>query len=126
MCLWAKSLPRLDLKCEIAMKEIAVAGDILEVCSEYYLNMITIYGRFTMISSPASKAASELIEKLIENLQKLGSYGWITKYLVFDAEGAMVAHRREVELRTDCGYVICHPTTMVGWANIMMIRDELE
>ena len=23
-------------------------------------------------------------------------------------------------------YVICHPTTMVGWANIMMIRDQLE
>ena len=23
-------------------------------------------------------------------------------------------------------YVICHPTTMVGWANVMMTRDVLE
>ena len=69
----AKSSPRLDLKCEISMKEIAVAGDVLEVCQECCLNMITIYGRFTMMSSLVSKAASELIDKTVETLQKLFS-----------------------------------------------------
>ena len=39
------SSPRLDLKCDVSLKQIAVAGDILEICEEYYLNMLTIYGR---------------------------------------------------------------------------------
>ena len=84
------------------MKEIAVAGDILEVCQEYHLDMITIYGRFAMMSSLASEAASELIDKTVETLQKLHSYGWKTRRLVFDAEGSMVAYRRVVEERTQC------------------------
>ena len=110
----AKSSPRLDLKCDIQMKEIAVAGDILEVCSEYYLDMITIYGRFTMIAALENKSAGELIEKLILNLQKLGTYGWSTKFLLFDAEGALVPHRRLIEQRTGCLVRIQHHGTKVG------------
>ena len=38
-----------------------------------------------MISMLNSKAAIDLIEKLVIILQKLGSFGWIVKYLIFDS-----------------------------------------
>merc|ERR1711991_1179118 len=43
----SNTAPTIRLSCEVQQKEIAVCGDILEVCDEYYLNMITVYGRFT-------------------------------------------------------------------------------
>ena len=46
-----RSSPKLAISCDIAEKSIAVAGDVLEACEEYYLNMTTIYGRFTMIAA---------------------------------------------------------------------------
>jgi len=108
------SSPRLDLKCDVSLKQIAVAGDILEICEEYYLNMLTIYGRFTVISHLHSKSTGDLIECLIENLSKLGNYGWRTKYLIFDSEGALAAHRRSVEERTGCRVIIKSHGSKVG------------
>ena len=70
----SNTAPRLRLNCQISQKELAVCGDVLEICDIYYLNMITMYGRFTMVSMLSSKAAIDLVEKLIVILQKLGSY----------------------------------------------------
>ena len=96
----SNTAPRLHLNCQISQKEIAVCGDVLEICDVYYLNMITMYGRFTMISMLDSKAAIDLVEKLINTLQRLGSYGWLVKYLVFDSESAIVSHKSDCLLYT--------------------------
>ena len=63
----------LHLFIVVSTKEIAVAGDILEICEEYYLNMLTIYGILTVINHLNSKSTGDLIECLIENLSKLKS-----------------------------------------------------
>ena len=105
------------------MKEIAVAGDILELCEECYLNMLTIYGQFTVVNHLNSKSTTDLIEALVENLAKLGSYGWCTKYLFFDSEGVMAAHKRQVEIRTGCHAVIQSHGSKVG--TIEMNNSEL-
>ena len=110
--------PRLRLNCQISQKELAVCGDVLEICDVYYLNMITMYGRFTMISMLSSKAAIDLVEKLIAILQKLGSYGWKVKHLVFDSEGSILSQKNEIERRTQLKVYVYSHGNKVGLAEL--------
>ena len=123
----SNTAPRLHLNCQISQKEIAVCGDVLEICDVYYLNMITMYGRFTMISMLSSKAAIDLVEKLIAILQKLGSYGWKVKHLVFDSEGSILSQKSEIEKRTQLKVYVYSHGNKVGLAelNNRCIRERV-
>ena len=123
----SNTAPRLHLNCQISQKEIAVCGDVLEICDVYYLNMITMYGRFTMISMLSSKAAIDLVEKLIAILQKLGSYGRKVKHLVFDSEGSILSQKSEIEKRTQLKVYVYSHGNKVGLAelNNRCIRERV-
>ena len=111
------SAPKLSIRCNPTKKEIAITGDLLEVCSILFMNTISMQHKHTCIEYISSKDNTNVVESLVSICRFYENNGYTVKYIYFDSEAAVIHYKDEIEA-AGCTVITATHGTKVGLAEM--------
>ena len=111
------SAPKLRIRCNPSKGEIAITGDLLEICSILFMNTISIQGKYTCIEHIPTKQNADVVESLLSICRFHNNNGYVVKYIYFDSESSVIHYQTEIEA-AGCTVITATHGTKVGLAEM--------
>ena len=89
--------PKLTIRRNPDKREVAIAGDLYEVCSQLFMNTTSMQGKYTCIEKLYAKDSANVVQSLLDIRHFYDTYGYAVKYIYFDSESSVIHYRQEIE-----------------------------